>query len=124
MLGYYLASTIGIEKIKGRHVVELGAGCGLSGIVAAHFAQSVATTDGNEVVVDLLRRNAESCHHQASPQEKTTTTTTTNSSNCCTVHASLFEWGDQAQFTHLLKTLDGHVDVVIAADVVQWPDVL
>lgn len=42
---------------SGKHLLELGAGCGLAGFVAANYCRSVLITDGNDIVVRLLDRN-------------------------------------------------------------------
>jgi predicted nicotinamide N-methyase len=105
LLSHYVASERGSSLVRGRTVVELGAGCGLPGMVAAHFADRVLLTDGNDVVMDLLARNA-------SKDVSGTLTTST------------FLWGRQDDLVRILGELNGNVDVVIAADVVQWPAVV
>lgn len=39
-------------------MLELGAGAGLSGIVCSKFAKRTILTDGNEIVMELLKRNS------------------------------------------------------------------
>lgn len=114
LLSYYLASKQGQGRIRGRNVVELGAGCGLAGLVAARFAKAVVTTDGNEVVMDLLQRNAE--RHQRELES----TPRSNSK----IYAREFQWGNKEQLQDIVNLMEGNVDVVVAADVVQWPDVI
>lgn len=114
LLSYYLASEKGQERIQDKNVLELGAGCGLAGLVAAQFAKAVVTTDGNEIVMDLLQRNAERRERELQ--------STINSE--AKLLAKEFQWGDQTQLQDILQSLQGHVDVIVAADVVQWPDVL
>lgn len=48
------------EAFDGRTVLELGAGIGLPGIVAAGLGARVVQTDNHELAVYLARRNAES----------------------------------------------------------------
>lgn len=110
LLSHYLASQAGQAQIHHRSVVELGAGTGLPGVVAAHFADKVVVTDGNEVVLDLLNQNV------AALKDK-------DDSNVCPASALPLVWGDRAQVQALLKHT-GVVDVVVAADVVQWQAVL
>jgi hypothetical protein len=110
LLSHYLASQAGQARIHHRSVVELGAGTGLPGVVAAHFADKVAVTDGNEIVLDLLNQNV------AALQSK-------DDSNVCPASALPLVWGDHDQLQALLKHMSV-VDVVVAADVVQWPSVL
>jgi predicted nicotinamide N-methyase len=45
------------DMIRGKCVLELGAGLGLCGIVASSFASSVLMTDYNEAVIDCLKYN-------------------------------------------------------------------
>jgi methyltransferase-like protein 23 len=47
------------EAIAGKRVLELGAGTGLPGIVAASFGAKVVQTERNEVAMSICRRNAE-----------------------------------------------------------------
>lgn len=46
------------EDFRGRRALELGAGTGLPGIVAAALGASVVQTDNEELVLHLARRNA------------------------------------------------------------------
>ena len=45
------------DGIKGRRILELGAGTGLAGIVAASLGGSVVQTDRNELALAVCRRN-------------------------------------------------------------------
>jgi predicted nicotinamide N-methyase len=104
LLSHYLASSPGRQLLRKRNVVEMGAGCGLAGLVASHVdANQVILTDGNDVVLDLLQRNSES--------------------RAANVKALKLIWGDGENLSRVLKDMM-HVDVVIAADVVQWPAVI
>jgi len=47
------------DEARGRRVLELGAGTGLPGIVAASFGASVVQTDRQQAVLSLCRLNAE-----------------------------------------------------------------
>lgn len=57
-LGSYLSSR-GLDHIRNKHVLELGAGTGVLSILCAKYlkARQVAATDGNEGIVDALREN-------------------------------------------------------------------
>jgi methyltransferase-like protein 23 len=47
------------DAIRGRSVLELGAGTGLPGIVAASLGARVVQTDRNELALSVCRRNGE-----------------------------------------------------------------
>jgi predicted nicotinamide N-methyase len=46
------------ENLRGRRVLELGAGTGMPGIIAAAFGARVVQTDRNNLVMTLCKRNA------------------------------------------------------------------
>lgn len=56
-LAHEVAARVG--EFRGRRVLELGAGLGLPGIVAAGLGASVVQTDRDELALHLARRNAE-----------------------------------------------------------------
>jgi methyltransferase-like protein 23 len=47
------------DTLRGLRVLELGAGTGLPGIVAASYGARVVQTDGNQTALDLCRLNGE-----------------------------------------------------------------
>ncbi|AKU97610.1 hypothetical protein AKJ09_04274 [Labilithrix luteola] len=54
-----LAHEIATRSLAGKHVLELGAGTGLPGIVAASLGARVVQTDIHEVALFLSKKNAE-----------------------------------------------------------------
>lgn len=104
MLSYYLGSNPD-NILDKKNALELGAGTGLPGIVAAKYASKVAVTDGNDIVMELLHENV-----ALQP-------------NAEQIHACKLVWGDIHDLTRVMHLM-GHVDVVVAADVVQWPAVV
>lgn len=102
LLSHFVVSRPGQDIVRGHNVVELGAGCGLVGMAASYFCQQAVLTDGNEIVMDLLSKNAESREN---------------------VSAAAFTWGTRSELLAIIDTV-GCVDVVVAADVVQWPTVV
>jgi hypothetical protein len=71
-------------------------------MAASYFCQQAVLTDGNDIVMDLLCKNAESREN---------------------VSAAAFTWGTRSELHAIIDTA-GCVDVVVAADVVQWPTVV
>ena len=81
---------------------ELGAGCGLAGLVAAAVGCDVALTDGSDIVLSLLRRAREAC--------------------CAAEQSVVVEkllWGDRESLASFVE-LWGDCDLLLGADVVAW----
>mmetsp|Transcript_22778 Transcript_22778/g.71371 ORF Transcript_22778/g.71371 Transcript_22778/m.71371 type:complete len:248 (+) Transcript_22778:309-1052(+) len=95
-----LASFAARQDWRGLRVVELGAGCGLPGLVAARRGARVALTDGSAVCLDLLRQSVEAFGSTAAVAE--------------------LVWGDRAS-ADAFAAAHGAADVVLGADVVAWP---
>ena len=96
--------AIGARELSGRACLELGAGCGLVGLVASRFASRLVLSDNEDEVMLLLARNL--CH--AAP-------------GCDT---SLFNlsWGSAADAAQLrAATGVARWPVLLGADVVYWP---
>jgi hypothetical protein len=103
-----LCSRYGPEICGGKTVLELGAGCGLIGLVAANWAMRVDITDGDEEEVELIRRNVE----ENAP---------TGGCVCSAVH---LEWGGEsaaaARKAGSPLSPDGY-DLILASQVVYVP---
>ena len=92
-----------LDSVKGRRVVEVGAGTALAGLAAARSdAVSVVLTDGSDVIIRLLERALASSNVTATLKAP--------------ISVRKLLWGDRASF-------DGvdPCDVVLGADVVCWP---
>ena len=92
-----------LDSLKGRRVVEVGAGTALAGLAAARSdAASVVLTDGSDVIIRLLERALASSNVTATLKAPTS--------------AKKLLWGDRASYESI-----GGCDVVLGADVVCWP---
>ncbi|KAL3665326.1 hypothetical protein V7S43_009367 [Phytophthora oleae] len=100
-LAWYLVAHR--DEIAGKTVVELGAGAGLSGLVASQFAAQTALTDGNDIVLELLEENAEF------------------NADSSKVQTLPLLWGDRKSVEAFERAFPHPVDVLIGADVVCWP---
>lgn len=87
-------------KFTDKVVVELGAGCGLGGFVAANFCKSCTITDGNDIVCELLKRNKEHL-------------------NFGNVEIAKLLWGIKEEVDVNTVTKP---DIIIGADVILWPN--
>ncbi|KDO29369.1 hypothetical protein SPRG_05905 [Saprolegnia parasitica CBS 223.65] len=102
LLSWFVAANN--HLFRGKNVLEVGAGAGLAGFVASQFAAHTAITDGNDVVLRLLTRNVE--HTQAN----------------CSIHKLL--WGEEDSVVAFTHAFPHHVDIVLGADVVCWPNLV
>jgi protein-lysine N-methyltransferase EEF2KMT len=103
-LGSYLVRD-GRELIRGKHVLELGAGTGLLSILCAKHleARHVAATDGSELVVDELKENIFINGLEGDPR----------------ISSAVLKWGwplENMQFAD-----DSSFDIVLGADIVSVP---
>ncbi|KAF4042582.1 Lysine methyltransferase [Phytophthora infestans] len=96
------------ELVRGKRVLELGAGTGICSIVSSKLgAVKCLATDGDEEVVELLAKNVQ-----------------VNEAEDVVTARSLF-WGDEPSAQTLLKEFPGaltDVDVVLAGDVLYKSD--
>ena len=105
-LGSYLSTKAGEGLIKGKNILELGAGTGfLSLLCAKHLhASHVTVTDGDESVVAALKENV-GLNDLVNEQ----------------VAARVLQWGDDLEATWVKQDCeDQPYDVVIGADIVGW----
>ncbi|KAJ1402096.1 hypothetical protein B484DRAFT_457828 [Ochromonadaceae sp. CCMP2298] len=101
------------ETFKDAVVLELGAGCGLSGFVAAKYCRHSTVTDGNEIVTSLLRQNKDFL-----------------SADNVTVEKLL--WGIKSEVERSVASKDRtssssssrYPDFIIGADVILWPNMI
>lgn len=87
--------------LKGRRVLELGAGVGLCGILAARCGATEAVLTDLEPVVPLLQRNTDAA---AEAGER----------NTCTLRVEALPWGD----LEAVEAVGAPFDVVLVADCV------
>jgi hypothetical protein len=114
-LGYWCHANA--TFLRGKSVLELGAGTGLSGLVAAAYASKVVLTDHNDIVMGLLRKNEDYFMGDG----ENTSSSSSSSSSSCVLRCAHLEWGDDANLSDVL-TETGVPDVIIGADIVMWPN--
>ena len=96
------------EEFSGKRCLELGAGCGLTGIFAAFLCQSVVLTDMWPEVLANLKLNVETA-------EKTSDANSQDFSPCSVLP---FNWKDSLAFMAGKGGSLGKFDVILGADVV------
>lgn len=96
------------SRIRGRDVLELGAGVGAVGLVCASLgARSVTLTDRDEAALALMHTNARlNGHYDATAASR------------CEVSVERLDWGDVGTYVHPPNTFD----FVVAADVLYLPE--
>lgn len=104
-LGTYLCSEEGRELVRGKTVLELGAGAGFLSILCAEYleARYVLATDGSEMMVDVLQSNISLNGWRDYPN----------------VRGIMLEWGDTLSDAILSGSEeDQQYDLVLGADIV------
>ncbi|CAB4313231.1 unnamed protein product [Prunus armeniaca] len=97
-------------KLKGKRVIELGAGCGVAGFGMALLGCDVVTTDQVEVL-PLLMRNVE---------RNTSRITQMNSDSFGSIEAAELSWGDRDH----IRAVGPPFDYIIGTDVVYKENLL
>ncbi|KAI0025899.1 S-adenosyl-L-methionine-dependent methyltransferase [Xylariomycetidae sp. FL0641] len=103
-LGTFLLSDRGSGYVRGRNILELGAGTGFLAILCAKYlgAKHVTTTDGDEGVVESLKENLQLNDLEDGTQVKTNT----------------LWWGEEVKGTWLEEDCRATpYDVVLGADI-------
>ncbi|MQL73102.1 hypothetical protein Taro_005433, partial [Colocasia esculenta] len=95
------------SKLKGKRVIELGAGCGLAGFGMALLGCDVVSTDQVEVL-PLLMRNVERNMSRI-------TQGNTDSASLGSIHVAELDWGNQEH----VKAVNPPFDYIIGTDVVK-----
>lgn len=109
-LGNFLISESGNEIIRGKNVLELGAGTGLLSILCAKYLEAgrVIATDGDEAVVDAIKTNI-FINELDIPE---------GSSTRGSIESAALKWGWPLQATAFEEDYGvGALDVVLGADV-------
>mmetsp|Transcript_7947 Transcript_7947/g.10922 ORF Transcript_7947/g.10922 Transcript_7947/m.10922 type:complete len:239 (-) Transcript_7947:1045-1761(-) len=85
------------ECLHDKVVVELGAGTGICGLLAAKYAKTVIITDGDPLVMPIIEKNIE-----------------LNGLN--NAFAFKLRWGDSVDYSNFKKQFPENIDVVIASE--------
>ena len=101
-LSYFIEYVLS-KNLTDAVVMELGAGCGLSGFLASRYCSKSIITDGSDVVVRLLEKNMEFL----------------GSSN---VEVSSLLWGMKIEINKIVDKNGAPPDVILGADVILWPN--
>jgi SAM-dependent methyltransferase len=113
-----------VVTLRGKHVVDLGSGTGVTSIAAALLgANSVTCTDGEEPVVRLARDNILRASNQLSESissEETLSSTADGDENntvtidACPIRAQKFWWGTEFSPTLKSGSQDNGIAILVA----------
>lgn len=103
LLNNYLSENP--EVLRGRSVIELGSGVGVTGILSSRFCNEVVLTDHNEEVLKILKKNIEL--HSSS----------VNSNGYAGLTAEKLEWGNPDHLNQILESHSEGFDLVLGADI-------
>lgn len=106
LASWYMAAPSVRAQWKGADAIELGAGCGLMGMVAATYCRSVLFTDNEKEVLDLLELNL----NHVPPT--------------CKGEVAPLHWGSDEDHAALDKLTQGRSNggyrLVLGCDIVYW----
>lgn len=103
LTGWY-AGTI-LEELRGKDVLELGAGAGMTGLVASQASRRCVLTDYEPEVLSLLELNLK------------------HAGGACDASVFSLSWGDAGDHARLASTYGrARWPVLIGADIVYWSE--
>jgi len=115
-LATYLLTAAGQEHIRGKRVLELGAGTGFLSILCGQYlgAEQVLATDGDEQVIEALRENVSLNRPRAQDGSETRLVAGGESP----ISARMLRWGEELEGTWLQEEFSHErYDVVLGADI-------
>uniref|UniRef100_A0ACD5YYE0 Uncharacterized protein n=1 Tax=Avena sativa TaxID=4498 RepID=A0ACD5YYE0_AVESA len=98
------------ETVKGRSVIELGSGIGITGILCSRFCKEVVLTDHNDEVLEIIKKNIE------------LQSTSGNAEAALT--AEKLEWGNNDHISNIVKEHPAGFDLIVGADIYILPTFL
>ncbi|KAM0884526.1 hypothetical protein ACQ4PT_030920 [Festuca glaucescens] len=91
------------ETVKGRSIIELGSGIGITGILCSRFCKEVVLTDHNDEVLEIIKKNIEL---QSSSENAEAVLT-----------AEKLEWGNNDHISNIMKEHPVGFDLIVGADI-------
>ncbi|KAM0900019.1 hypothetical protein ACQ4PT_020920 [Festuca glaucescens] len=98
------------ETVKGRSIIELGSGIGITGILCSRFCKEVVLTDHNDEVLEIIKKNIEL---QSSSENAEAVLT-----------AEKLEWGNNDHISNIMKEHPVGFDLIVGADIYILPTFL
>ncbi|KAH7667289.1 Lysine methyltransferase protein [Dioscorea alata] len=102
LLNNYLSQNS--EMLKGRSVIELGSGIGVTGILCSRFCDEVVLTDHNDEVLEILNKNIE-------------LQSSSGNSSYAGLTAEKLEWGNKDDIEQILQKHPRGFDIILGADI-------
>uniref|UniRef100_A0ACD5WNB8 Uncharacterized protein n=2 Tax=Avena sativa TaxID=4498 RepID=A0ACD5WNB8_AVESA len=95
------------ETVKGRSVIELGSGIGITGILCSRFCKEVVLTDHNDEVLEIIKKNIE--------------LQSTSGNADAALTAEKLEWGNNDHVSNIVKEHPAGFDLIVGADIYILP---
>ncbi|CAM0906999.1 unnamed protein product [Alopecurus aequalis] len=98
------------ETVKGRSIIELGSGIGITGILCSRFCKEVVLTDHNDEVLEIIKKNIELQPSSGNAEAVLT--------------AEKLEWGNNDHMSNIIKEHPLGFDLIVGADIYILPTFL
>jgi methyltransferase-like protein 6 len=107
------------HEFQNKTMLEVGSGVGICGLLAAQLASKCILTDNNDIIIDILQKNANIFNEDT--QKTLPPLPSSSSSNNNRVEVAFLHWGEDSQIDALLQKFPNGFDIVIGSDVCYWP---